>query len=548
MNIRPTDSPALAAATDLFAVVAPVRDDWARGDSSTDFNSALRCGTTAPAAQSESPPERTSNRDDKPSQPNGTPASQAQSPGNDAHDEPVAVDETDDADPQSAEPAAEATTTQPVAAEDEELTDEERAARDLAAESLIAVSSLHSTKQLAEAVQTTGEELVAPVEAIDEDATAEAALAGAETLGDKLPAKAKVVESPSEVSPAAEPILTAEAEATTPVVEPVSAEAEVKTEAHGIGVLPSALVSQAQATANVKEVAPSADKAKAGNEKKTSNVAAKSDPTAQEPTNEPAEGAIERKVARDEEVGEKADNKLLEVAAAHPSADTPLPHEATKVDASIAEVADSTIAPAISTGPETSASTAEKSNTSTVPPNSLAATNAAIQRLPAHALVRGVAAGNTEPAPLQVDAARFLQRVAKAFESAKERGGEIRLRLSPPELGALRVEVIMHNDGLIARVEAETPDARAVLIENLPALRERLAEQGLRLERFDVDLQQRQPGEQQSDGMPDRSNHRQPGSSPAAPRGGTAARTAAADVSPAPSATNWTDRQLNVIV
>jgi len=88
----------------------------------------------------------------------------------------------------------------------------------------------------------------------------------------------------------------------------------------------------------------------------------------------------------------------------------------------------------------------------------------------------------------QADQNRFLQRVARAFDAAKNRDGEIRLRLSPPELGSLRLEVRVQQGGMIARLEAETPAARTLLIDNLPALRERLAEQGVHIEQFDVDL------------------------------------------------------------
>jgi flagellar hook-length control protein FliK len=52
---------------------------------------------------------------------------------------------------------------------------------------------------------------------------------------------------------------------------------------------------------------------------------------------------------------------------------------------------------------------------------------------------------------------------------------------------------------VVARLETENSAAKTALLDNLPALRERLAEQGLRIDRFDVDLMQRQPG-----GMPDR--------------------------------------------
>jgi flagellar hook-length control protein FliK len=89
----------------------------------------------------------------------------------------------------------------------------------------------------------------------------------------------------------------------------------------------------------------------------------------------------------------------------------------------------------------------------------------------------------------EVERVRFVQRVSRAVQSSVDRGGEVRLRLSPPELGSLKVEIIVKQGVMNARLEAETPAARSLLLENLPMLRERLAEQNIRIDRFDVDLQ-----------------------------------------------------------
>lgn len=86
------------------------------------------------------------------------------------------------------------------------------------------------------------------------------------------------------------------------------------------------------------------------------------------------------------------------------------------------------------------------------------------------------------------DRARFVQRVSRAFHTAHSREGHIQLRLSPPELGSMRIAISVHEGVVSAKVEAETAAARNVLLDNLPALRERLAEQDIRIEKFDVDV------------------------------------------------------------
>jgi hypothetical protein len=101
------------------------------------------------------------------------------------------------------------------------------------------------------------------------------------------------------------------------------------------------------------------------------------------------------------------------------------------------------------------------------------------------------------------DGGRLLKRFARAVAAAQQREGEIRLRLHSPEFGSLKLEVQVRDGALAARVEAETADARNALLDNMPVLRERLSEQGLRIERFDVELMQQQAGDE-SQAPPDR--------------------------------------------
>lgn len=112
-----------------------------------------------------------------------------------------------------------------------------------------------------------------------------------------------------------------------------------------------------------------------------------------------------------------------------------------------------------------------------------------------------------------VDRARFVGRVAGAFAAAGREGGEVRLRLHPPELGVVRLEVKLEAGVLTARFETETPSARTALLENMAALRERLAEQGIKIEKFNVDLMDRRP-EDTPYGSPGSHDRQQDDSSP----------------------------------
>ncbi len=130
-----------------------------------------------------------------------------------------------------------------------------------------------------------------------------------------------------------------------------------------------------------------------------------------------------------------------------------------------------------------------------------------------HAGPRGAEPNSSAPTLSESDHARFMQRVVRAVHSAHQRNGEVRLRLSPPELGSLRIALRVELGAMTARVEAETPEARSLLLDGLPQLRERLAEQGIRVERFDVDLLDRQ-GEQSPQTTTDNNPQQQQQQSP----------------------------------
>jgi flagellar hook-length control protein FliK len=169
-------------------------------------------------------------------------------------------------------------------------------------------------------------------------------------------------------------------------------------------------------------------------------------------------------------------------------------------------------------------------------------------RLPEQLLARGTrrTPETTELNPAEQN--RFVQRVARAIDAARQRDGEVRLRLSPPELGSLRLEVRMQHGALTARLEAETPAARALLIDGLPALRDRLADQGIRIDQFDVDLLDRrdQPapdhGDQQA--QQESAPHRQA----AALRRNDAARSEEVESQPLSQPLAGRNQQINIIV
>lgn len=153
----------------------------------------------------------------------------------------------------------------------------------------------------------------------------------------------------------------------------------------------------------------------------------------------------------------------------------------------------------------------------------------------------------TPEATTAAERARFVQRVAGAFRALNENNPTLRLRLSPPELGSLRIEITVRQGRMSARLEAESVEARNLLLDNLPALKERLAQQEIRVEQFQVDIADRQPHGGSPQAGSDSGQRWSPRSAAAiAATTEGAAPNATAEVVPLPS--NHGDGRLNVIV
>ncbi|MEY4119165.1 MAG: hypothetical protein RLZZ116_2493 [Planctomycetota bacterium] len=89
--------------------------------------------------------------------------------------------------------------------------------------------------------------------------------------------------------------------------------------------------------------------------------------------------------------------------------------------------------------------------------------------------------------PTEADAHPSVQLAAKGIAIlGNQRGGAITMRLEPPALGQLRIELQIQQGAVVADFTAATPEARVLLEANLGMLRERLESQGLSVERISV--------------------------------------------------------------
>jgi hypothetical protein len=83
----------------------------------------------------------------------------------------------------------------------------------------------------------------------------------------------------------------------------------------------------------------------------------------------------------------------------------------------------------------------------------------------------------------------LVDQVGKQLARSALRGERVvRLQLKPPELGAVKVEMDMKGNILKLWMMAENSSVREVLLSNVHELRETLVDQGVKLERLDVQI------------------------------------------------------------
>ena len=90
------------------------------------------------------------------------------------------------------------------------------------------------------------------------------------------------------------------------------------------------------------------------------------------------------------------------------------------------------------------------------------------------------------------DSQIFDQVVTHLSGSVNGDTGRMVLRLQPAELGSLRLELTVEGDRIQANLHAQSHQVQEVLERNLPQLRNALAEQGLKIDQFQVNVDQRQ--------------------------------------------------------
>ncbi|MCA9133190.1 MAG: flagellar hook-length control protein FliK, partial [Planctomycetales bacterium] len=88
----------------------------------------------------------------------------------------------------------------------------------------------------------------------------------------------------------------------------------------------------------------------------------------------------------------------------------------------------------------------------------------------------------------QHERVRLVQRISRSFARLGPTGGSINIKLHPPQLGALNVQVRMEGRSMTAKLSTESAAARDAILDSLPVLRGRLADQGFEIANFQVEV------------------------------------------------------------
>jgi flagellar hook-length control protein FliK len=82
----------------------------------------------------------------------------------------------------------------------------------------------------------------------------------------------------------------------------------------------------------------------------------------------------------------------------------------------------------------------------------------------------------------------LANRVADSLRTGFESGGELRVRLEPPALGKVQIEVQADSGSVSARLEVQTPAARQTLLDNISLLHDAIGQAGATVNRIDIEV------------------------------------------------------------
>lgn len=106
----------------------------------------------------------------------------------------------------------------------------------------------------------------------------------------------------------------------------------------------------------------------------------------------------------------------------------------------------------------------------------------------------------------KIAAERIVEQVAQSVQKAADAGKVFKVRLDPPELGVLQIELSKVNGTIVAKIETETASTQRLVLENIAQLKETLSQQGNPIDKIEVEWNQRGFEEESSNRQSDQTN------------------------------------------
>ncbi|URA10904.1 flagellar hook-length control protein FliK [Thermospira aquatica] len=103
------------------------------------------------------------------------------------------------------------------------------------------------------------------------------------------------------------------------------------------------------------------------------------------------------------------------------------------------------------------------------------------------------------PSLPRVSVEQMLQQVAgKALITLRDGQSEMRLQLTPPDLGRMEMKIVLEDGQMRGKIVVSTPEAKALFDQNLGELQRQLQQVGVQVGSLDVSLGQSGRGEEES--------------------------------------------------
>ncbi len=111
----------------------------------------------------------------------------------------------------------------------------------------------------------------------------------------------------------------------------------------------------------------------------------------------------------------------------------------------------------------------------------------------------GVKLAPALPSLPRVSVEQMLQQVAgKALITLRNGQSEMRLQLTPPDLGRMEMKIVLEDGQMQGKIVVSTPEAKALFDQNLGELQRQLQQVGIQVGSLDVSLGQSGKGEEES--------------------------------------------------